>query len=188
MFSLSARLAVPIVACLLLAACLAPGPPAAGPGPTPNPSPLADPSPQQAPTAAAEPAPTQPADSVADCSAAYVEFALTSRPRVWVDIADDAETRRVGLMHREWLAEDAGMLFIFERPVRAAFWMKDTLIPLSIAFIDEEGTVLDIQDMQPLSLETHAPAQDYLYALETNAGWFAQHGVEPGTQARFCLG
>ncbi|MBI4491490.1 MAG: DUF192 domain-containing protein [Chloroflexi bacterium] len=121
------------------------------------------------------------------CERPYVEFDAPSGPRVWVELADDPEKRGQGLMFRQSLGQDEGMLFIFERPGRAAFWMKNTLIPLSIAFIARDGATVDIQDMEPGSLEPHAPPADYLYALEVNAGWFATHSVGPATRARLCL-
>lgn len=122
------------------------------------------------------------------CETPFVEFDAPDAPRVYVEVADTPEARARGLMHREWLDPDAGMLFVFEGPVRAAFWMKDTLLSLSIAFIAADGSVVDIQDMEPLSLEPHAPPAEYLYALETNAGWFAEHGVGAGARAWICFG
>lgn len=121
------------------------------------------------------------------CETPYVEFDVPSAPRVRVEVARDTAEHARGLMERESLDQDAGMLFIFEQPRRGAFWMKDTLIPLSIAFIGKDGVVVDIQDMEPLSLQPHAPPGDYLYALETNTGWFASHNVSPGARMRLCL-
>lgn len=97
-----------------------------------------------------------------------------------VEVARTAEERARGLMFREELAEDAGMLFVYESDSAASFWMKDTLIPLSIAFIAADGTILEVQDMEPLSEERHRPAQPYRYALEVNRGWFEGHGLGAG--------
>ncbi|KKM61697.1 hypothetical protein LCGC14_1529160, partial [marine sediment metagenome] len=85
-----------------------------------------------------------------------------------------------GLMDREELPEDGGMLFVFLGDTQAAFWMKDTLIPLSIAFIAADGTILDVQDMEPLSEDAHRPPEPYRYALEVNQGWFREHGLGRG--------
>ncbi len=97
-----------------------------------------------------------------------------------VELARTAEERSRGLMSREELAEDGGMLFIFSGDTETAFWMKDTLIPLSIAFIAEDGAILDVQDMEALSEELHRPPQPYRYALEVNQGWYREHGLGPG--------
>jgi hypothetical protein len=97
-----------------------------------------------------------------------------------VELARTAGERSRGLMFREELAEDGGMLFVFPEDTEAGFWMRDTLIPLSIAFIAADGTIVDIQDMEPLSEDTHRPPEAYLYALEVNQGWFGHHGFGPG--------
>ena len=101
-----------------------------------------------------------------------------------VEVADTAEERGKGLMARDNLPEDQGMLFVFEAEGQYGFWMKDTLIPLSIAFIEGEGVVIDIQDMQPRDETIHKPDEPYLYAVETNQGWFARNGIEPRAQVR----
>jgi uncharacterized membrane protein (UPF0127 family) len=99
---------------------------------------------------------------------------------VSVEIADTPEERQTGLMGRTELAEDAGMLFVFEEEQQLAFFMRDTLIPLSIAYIDAEGYIVDIQDMQPLD-ETPVPsAEPAQYALEVNQGFFEARGIQVG--------
>jgi uncharacterized membrane protein (UPF0127 family) len=95
-----------------------------------------------------------------------------------VEIADTVEERAVGLMNRESLAEDAGMLFAWPEDTESGFWMKDTLIPLSIAFIDAAGVIVDIQDMQPQDETLHYSPAQYRYAVEANQGWFARYGIE----------
>ncbi len=86
-----------------------------------------------------------------------------------------------GLKYRNNLPRDQGMLFVFPRPVQTGFWMKDTWIPLSIAFIDPGGRIINIQDMVPDGgKETHGPEQPFLYALEMNQGWFAANGIRVG--------
>src|SRR5215213_3589027 len=102
------------------------------------------------------------------------------RVPVHVEIADTPEERQTGLMGRSALAEEAGMLFVFEQEQILAFWMKDTLIPLSIAYIDAEGRIVDIQDMQPLDETDHLSAEPAQYALEVNQGFFEGRGVMVG--------
>src|SRR5919107_1272303 len=103
------------------------------------------------------------------------------RVPVQVEIADTPEETLTGLMGRSALAEEAGMLFVFEQEQILAFWMKDTLIPLSIAYIDAEGRIVDIQDMQPLDDETSRPsAEPAQYALEVDQGFFEGRGVMVG--------
>ena len=101
-----------------------------------------------------------------------------------VEVADDAQERAIGLMSRESLPEDQGMLFVFEAEGQHGFWMKDTLIPLSIAFIEGEGKIIDIQDMQPRDETIHKADEPYLYTVEANKGWFARNGIEPRSQVR----
>ena len=97
-----------------------------------------------------------------------------------VELARTAGERSRGLMFRDELAEDGGMLFVYVEDTEAGFWMKDTLIPLSIAFIAADGTILDVQDMEPLSEELYRPPEPYRYALEVNQGWFREHGLGRG--------
>jgi uncharacterized membrane protein (UPF0127 family) len=99
-----------------------------------------------------------------------------------VEIADDDAERRRGLMERTDLAENAGMLFVFDREMPLSFWMKDTLIPLSIAYIDSGGRIVDLQDMQPLDETSHPSAKPAKYALEVNQGFFAERGIEVGDE------
>jgi len=101
-----------------------------------------------------------------------------------IEVANDAQERAKGLMSRESLPEDQGMLFVFEAEGQHGFWMKDTLIPLSIAFIEGEGVVIDIQDMEPRDETIHKPNEPYLYAVEANQGWFARNDIEPRSQVR----
>ena len=96
------------------------------------------------------------------------------------EVAADYATRAKGLMHRKSLGQNAGMLFIFDGASVHCMWMKNTYVPLSVAFLDEQGTILNIADMQPQSEQTHCAAAPALYALEMNQGWFAQRGIKPG--------
>jgi uncharacterized membrane protein (UPF0127 family) len=100
-----------------------------------------------------------------------------------VEVADTAEERQIGLMHRESLDEDSGMVFIFSERQRGGFWMKNTLIPLSIAFFDAEGEILKILDMEPCEADpcpVYDPEVAYFGALEVNQGAFDRWGVEEG--------
>ena len=100
-----------------------------------------------------------------------------------VEIADTPSERETGLMNRESLAEDAGMLFDFGEESRGGFWMKDTLIPLSIAFADADGTILRILDMEPCTADpcqVYDPGVAYRQALEVNQGAFERWGVAEG--------
>jgi uncharacterized membrane protein (UPF0127 family) len=103
-----------------------------------------------------------------------------------VEIADADPARELGLMNRRDLAPDAGMAFEFAEPTQARFWMKDTLIPLSIAFVDQDGRVVTIEDMEPCHADpcpTYAAASPYTIAVEANRGWFARAGVAVGDRA-----
>ena len=86
----------------------------------------------------------------------------------------------MGLMHRPALSEFSAMLFAFPDDALHCFWMKDTRIPLSVAFLDSEGTIVTITDMEPFSLASHCPGKPVRYALEMNQGWFAARGVAEG--------
>ena len=97
-----------------------------------------------------------------------------------VEIARTGPERQRGLMDRASLAEGAGMLFVFPTTVSSPFWMRNTRVPLSIAFIDEASVIVDIQDMEPLDETLHYPAAPYRYALEVPQGWFARAGVVIG--------
>lgn len=86
-------------------------------------------------------------------------------------------------MNRSSLGADAGMLFVFPSDTNAAFWMKDTLIPLSIAFVKADGAIVHIEDMQPQTETNRYSTEPYRYAIEANVGWFAAHGVVEGGPA-----
>ena len=100
------------------------------------------------------------------------------------EVAADFSTRGRGLMHRKSLAPNAGMLFVFDGAAIHCMWMKNTYIPLSVAFLDAQGTIVNIADMQPHSEQSHCAARPARYALEMNKGWFAQRGVKPGAKLR----
>ena len=107
-----------------------------------------------------------------------------------VEIADNNERRSRGLMFRERLQEDRGMLFIFDDEQTLSFWMKNTLIPLAIGYFDRTKKLIDIQEMIPatageLNPKTYPSRAPALYALELPKGWFARNKVEPGTRFTF---
>ena len=99
-----------------------------------------------------------------------------------VEVAATGDTRATGLMHRRILPENNGMLFIFPGPGMHAFWMMNTHIPLSIAFIDDEGIIVNIEDMQPHTQNSHPPKKPVRFALEMNQGWFAKRGIRAGSR------
>lgn len=104
--------------------------------------------------------------------------------RVQAEVADNMGARMTGLMHRKSMAQNAGMVFVFEENAAHCMWMKNTLIPLSVAFIDEAGVIVNIADMQPHSEQSHCAARPARYALEMNKGWFAQRGIKAGAKLR----
>jgi uncharacterized membrane protein (UPF0127 family) len=110
--------------------------------------------------------------------------------KVTAEVANSYDERTLGLMNRPKLGADAGMLFVWDGKVNGGFWMKNTLIPLSIAYMERDGTtleVLKILDMEPCTTPTcptYPPGLQYDAALEVNQGWFADHGVDEGDTAR----
>jgi uncharacterized membrane protein (UPF0127 family) len=105
-----------------------------------------------------------------------------------IDVADDDASREHGLMGVTSLPADRGMAFVWTEPTEATFWMKDTLIPLSIAFVDASGHVVTIQEMTPCTADpcpTYAATSPYTTAIEANAGWFEDHAVKVGDQMDF---
>ena len=101
---------------------------------------------------------------------------------VAAEVAATPDQRTIGLMYRFSLPADHGMLFVFPEPQPLSFWMRNTYIPLSIAYIDVEGRILNVVEMPPRSDATHPSRGEALYALEMRKGWFADKGVGPGTR------
>lgn len=111
---------------------------------------------------------------------------LIKEHQLFVEVVQTDEERMKGLMFREQLPEDQGMLFVFEFSRIQSFWMRNTFIPLDIAFIDSEGKIVDIQQMEPIDeSKNYISAAPALYVLETNAGWFERHGVKVGDMVKF---
>lgn len=100
------------------------------------------------------------------------------------EVASTPKQRGQGLMGRTSLAANAGMLFDYQQPQRVCLWMKDTSVPLSVAFIDDAGLILGIEDMQPFALRSHCSDLPVRYALEVNQGWFSRKGVTPGSRLK----
>jgi len=97
-----------------------------------------------------------------------------------VELAIEEPQRLQGLMYRKSLGKEDGMLFIFDEPGYHSIWMKNTLIPLSVAFVDKDGVILNIADMEPQTLDSHTAAGPAVYAIETNKGWYAGKKIKPG--------
>lgn len=124
--------------------------------------------------------------SAAACQAAE-KLPLTElrigQHKVTAEVAATDPARALGLMHRKRpLVENHGMLFIFDAPAFHAMWMQNTYIPLSVAFIDDRGIILNIADMAPLTTTAHGAAGFARYALEMNQGWFASRGIKAGAK------
>ena len=98
------------------------------------------------------------------------------------ELARTPDERATGLMFREAMPTNDGMLFVFEEPSRQCFWMKNTLIPLAIAFVADDGTIVNVDEMQPRKLESHCSTRPVRYVLEMNQGWFAKRGIKAGTR------
>jgi len=100
--------------------------------------------------------------------------------RIEAEVASTPQTRAQGLMFRRDMAQQRGMLFVFTQDAPHCMWMKNTLIPLSVAFLDDSGHIINVEEMQPQSEENHCAKQPARYALEMNPGWFAQRGLKRG--------
>jgi uncharacterized protein len=97
-------------------------------------------------------------------------------------LAQTSEQRQTGLMWRKEMPQHEGMLFIFEQPSQQCFWMKNTLLPLTAAFVADDGTIVNLEDMKPQTTEPHCSAKPVRYVLEMNKGWFAKKGIKAGSK------
>ncbi|MDP3134864.1 MAG: DUF192 domain-containing protein [Burkholderiaceae bacterium] len=97
-------------------------------------------------------------------------------------VAATPQQRTIGLMFRKEMPQHEGMLFVFEQPSVQCFWMKNTLLPLTAAFVDDDGTIVNLVDMKPQTENPHCSTKPVRYVLEMNQGWFAKKGVKPGTK------
>ena len=107
---------------------------------------------------------------------------LTPIASLQLEWADTPEERQIGLMNRTSLPENSGMVFVFEQNQPHCFWMKNTLMPLDIGFIDAQGLLVQIESMQAQTTDMHCPNQAIAYALEVNQGWFDKHQITVGAQ------
>ena len=98
------------------------------------------------------------------------------------ELARTPDERSIGLMFRQTMAGNDGMLFAFEVPSQQCFWMKNTLLPLSAAFIADDGSIVNIEDMKPQTLDSHCSAKPVRFVLEMNQGWFAKRGLKAGSK------
>lgn len=103
---------------------------------------------------------------------------------IQAEVAVSPEQRAIGLMYRKTMPTNNGMLFVFDAPQPQCFWMKNTLLPLSIAFIAEDGSVVNIADMQPMTETSHCSDKPVRFALEMNQGWFAKRGIKAGVKLK----
>ncbi len=100
------------------------------------------------------------------------------------EMATTPEQREIGLMFRPTMGANEGMLFTFDRPGQQCFWMKNTLIPLSAAFVADDGSIVNVEAMKPRTLDPHCSTQPVRFVLEMNDGWFARRGIKPGAKLR----
>jgi uncharacterized protein len=97
-------------------------------------------------------------------------------------VARSPDERQIGLMFRKTMAAHEGMLFVFETPATQCFWMRNTLLPLSAAFVADDGTIVNIEDMAPKTDTSHCSSKPVRFVLEMNQGWFAKRGIKPGAR------
>ncbi len=101
---------------------------------------------------------------------------------IQAEMARTPEQRSIGLMFRKTMPANSGMLFVFPQPGVQCFWMKNTLLPLSVAFLADDGGIVNIEQMQPQTLDSHCSRGPVRFVLEMNQGWFAEHGIKPGSK------
>ncbi len=104
--------------------------------------------------------------------------------RIEAEVAANDQSRQVGLMNRTAMPAQRGMLFVFPQERTHCMWMRNTLMPLSVAFIDADGVIINIENMQPQTEDNHCARVPARYALEMNLGWFAQRGIKPGVKLK----
>lgn len=122
---------------------------------------------------------------------------IPERGHAWVILGSDTVVAEVaatpaahqeGLMHREEVPEGTGMLFVFDSETTRSFWMRNTLVPLDVAFLNQGMQIVDIQQMEPETDDYHTSSAPAMFALEVPQGWFEAHGIEPGAQAEIIFG
>lgn len=97
-----------------------------------------------------------------------------------VQLAQNFEQRQIGLMWRKEMLQNEGMLFVFEQAAVQCFWMRNTLIPLTAAFVSDDGTIANLADMKPMSDDSHCSTKPVRFVLEMNQGWFAKRNIQAG--------
>lgn len=102
--------------------------------------------------------------------------------RIDAQVAATPQERQTGLMHRKEMPQHEGMLFVFEQPAQQCFWMKNTLLPLTAAFVADDGTIVNLADMKPQTLDSHCSTKPVRYVLEMNQGWFAKKNIKAGAK------
>jgi uncharacterized membrane protein (UPF0127 family) len=124
---------------------------------------------------------------------AHAQEPQTELPRVTLSagmhqidaqVAAAPDQRMIGLMFRKEMPQHEGMLFVFEQPSVQCFWMKNTLLPLTAAFVADDGTVVNLADMKPQTTDSHCSGKPVRYVLEMNQGWFAKKGIKPGMKLK----
>ena len=122
---------------------------------------------------------------------AFAQEAQMNLPRVKLNagmhvidaqVATTNDQRMTGLMFRQEMPQHEGMLFVFEQPSQQCFWMKNTLLPLAIAFVADDGTIVNIEEMKAQTLDSHCSSKPVRYVLEMNTGWFSKRGIKAGTR------
>ncbi|MHB1004951.1 MAG: DUF192 domain-containing protein [Chloroflexota bacterium] len=166
--------------------------------PATAPAPGATPGPPAVGTASAAPTGTPPLPTATAPRPTPVVMATAGSPAVLVlgvaavtvraELVNNNQTRALGLMNRDSVPEGTGMLFLFPDDTTAGFWMENTKVALSIAFIDKGGVIVSLDDMQPLSRDVHQPARAYRYALEIPQGFYARNDIKPGDRVRYQSG
>jgi uncharacterized membrane protein (UPF0127 family) len=102
--------------------------------------------------------------------------------RIDAQVAQTQQERQIGLMHRKEMPQQEGMLFVFEEPATQCFWMRNTLLPLTAAFVADDGTIVNLADMKPQTDDSHCSSKPVRYVLEMNQGWFTKRGIKSGTK------
>ena len=102
--------------------------------------------------------------------------------QISAQVAQSPQERSVGLMFRKDMPQAEGMLFVFEQPTQQCFWMKNTLLPLTAAFVSDDGVIVNLADMKPQTTDSHCSAKPVRYVLEMNQGWFAKKGIKAGAR------
>ena len=97
-----------------------------------------------------------------------------------VQVAQTPQERQIGLMFRKDMPQHEGMLFVFEQPATQCFWMRNTLLPLTAAFVADDGTIVNLADMKPQTDDSHCSTKAVRYVLEMNQGWFAKRSIQAG--------